>query len=110
MQDRAHIDHVHTPVGGPEVEHGLLQPVLQFVPLLGLCHVLVVFQIVQNHKVRAVRAMTQAAHTFSRAEGLELDVLRGQNGADVPDTSPACFGGKVHAEARVAVQFRLDGL
>ena len=36
--------------------------------------------------------------------------MGGQNGADVPDPPPACFGGEVHSKARVAVQFRLDRL
>ena len=54
--------------------------------------------------------MTQAAHTLARAESLELHVLGGQNGADVPDAPAPCFGGEVHSKARVAVQFRLDRL
>ena len=110
MQDRAHIDHIHASVGGSKVEHGLLQPVLQLVALFRLRHVLVVFQIVKDDQIRPVWAMTQAAHTLARAESLELHVLGGQNGADVPDAPAPCFGGEVHSKARVAVQFRLDRL
>ena len=108
MQDRAHIDHVHASVGGPEVEHGLLQPVLQLVALFGLGHVFVVFKVIKDDQIGPVRPVAQAAHTLASTEGLKLHVLRGQNGADVPDAPAPGFGGEVHAEARVAVQFRLD--
>ncbi len=108
MQDRTHIDDIHTSIGGPEVQDGLLQPVLQLVPLLGLGDVLVVFEIVENHEVRAVRTVAQAAHTLSSAEGLELDVLSRENRPNIPDTAPPGFGGEVHSKARVAVKLGLD--
>ena len=110
MQDGADVDHVHAVVRRAEGQHRAHEPVFQFVALLRGTHVLVVFQIVKQNQVRAVRTVPQAAHALARAESLYLDVAGRDDGAHVPDAPLAALAGEIGHEARVAFQLHLDGL
>ncbi|MNZ67102.1 hypothetical protein D3C78_853390 [compost metagenome] len=110
VQDGADDDHVHAVIGGAEAQHGLFQPVLQLVALLGAAHVLVVLQVVADHQVGAVRAVAQAAHALAGAEHLHLGLVGGDDGTHLPDSALAGRLGEVHGQARVELQLGLDRL
>lgn len=109
MQDGADIDNVELGTRATERQDGFFQPVIQLVALFRAAHLLVVFDIIQHHQIRAVRAVAQTAQLFTAARHLHLDIVVCDNGSGLPDTATTCNFGEIHVNAGVKRQLGLDG-
>ena len=110
MEDGADIDHVQLFTGGSQRQHGLGQPVVQLVALLGAAYLLIVLQVVQDDQIGTVCAVAQTAQLFAAAGDGDFDVVGGDHGARLPHPPFARRLREIYAQTRIGFQFNLDGL
>ena len=109
MQNRADINHIVFLPHAAERQHGFRQPRIELVALFGISDLFVVFNIVQNSQVGAVRAVAQSAQLFAAARHLHLDVVGRYDGTCLPHAALAADIRKIGFQAGVKLQFRFDG-
>ena len=108
MQDGVDVDDVERAIGRAERNHHLGDPGFALVALVLRLHVLVVLDVVEQHQVRPVRAVAQAAHLLAHAEGLQLAPIGGDDHAHIPHPANAAGLRVVHRQTRIGFQLNLN--
>ena len=109
MQDGADVDDVVLLAGTAQRRDGLLQPRQQLLALLGVLHLLVVFNIVEDAQVWTVWAVHHPAQAFAATGHLHFDVVGGHNCAGLPHPPLPGNCGEIGSNTRVERQLGLDG-
>ena len=110
VQDGADINHVKLLPRATQGEDGFFQPSFEFVALLGVAHLFVVLDIVEDGEVGAVWAVAQTAQLFATARHLDFDFVCRYCSPRLPNATLSASLRKVGFKARVELKFRLDCL
>ena len=87
-----------------------MQPRQQLLTLLGVLHLLVVFNIVEDTEVGAVGAVAHTAQAFAATGHLHFDVVGGNNRTGLPHAPLPGGHREIGGDARVKLQLGLNGL